>query len=171
MDRLGSLVRIAILLSLAVLLLGGVLLIAGPERFAAWLPRRPLPEMDLRHLPAAEKRGVLACTPGLCAAGTIDLVIEPVDLPTEELRRRLFAFIDQSPEVTLIDISPDGRQWRFRVTVPGKAVPDVVVVRMAGQPDGRTALAIYSTAMGWGADHARQQRRVRRWLAILRPEE
>ncbi len=168
MDRLGNLVRIAILLSLAVLLLGGVLLVMGPERFAAWLPRRPLPEMDLRHL-AADKRGVLACSPGLCAEGTVDLVIEPVDMPVDELRRRLLAFVDHSPEVTLLDVAPDGQQWRFRVMVPGEAVPDVVVVRMAPRAHGRTALAIYSTAMGWGVDHARQQQRVRRWLAILRP--
>ncbi len=171
MDRLSNLVRIAILLSLAVLLLGGVLLIVGPGRFAAWLPRKPLPEMDLRHLSAADKRGVLACSPGLCAAGTVDLVIAPVSLPADELRRRLVAFVDHTPEVTLIDIAPDGWQWRFRVTVPGEAVPDVVVVRMAEGADGRTALAIYSTAMGWGTDRARQERRVRRWLAILRPEE
>ncbi len=169
MDRLGNLVRIAILLSLAVLLLGGVVLIVGPARFVAWLPRKPLPEMDLRHLSAADKRGVLACSPGLCAAGTIDLVIEPVRLPADELRRRLLAFVDHSPDVTLLDIAPDGWQWRFRVTVAGEAVPDVVVVRMAEGADGRTALAIYSTAMGWAADRVRQQRRVRRWLAILRP--
>ena len=171
MDRLGNLVRIAILLSLAVLLLGGVMLIVGPERFTAWLPRKPLPEMDLRHLATAEKRGVLACSPGLCATGTVDLVIEPVPLPAEELRRRLLAFVDHSPEVALIDIAADGWQWRFRVTVPDKAVPDVVVVRMAEGEDGRTALAIYSTAMGWETDRTRQQRRVRRWLAILRPEK
>ena len=170
MDRLGNLVRLAILLSLAVLLLGGVLLIVGPERFVAWLPRKPLPEMDPRHL-TADKRGVLACSPGLCADGTVDLVIAPVALPAEELQRRLLAFVDQSPEITLLDIAPDGRQWRFRVTVPGQAVPDVVVVRMAPRADGRTALAIYSTAMGWQADRARQERRLRRWLAILRPDK
>ncbi len=168
MDRLGSILKIAILLSIAVLLLGGLLLILGPERMADWIPRRPLPEMDLRALPA-DKPGVLACTPGLCAEETIDIAIEPLDLPDDELRRRLFAFVDGSPEIALIDIAPDGRQWRFRVSVPGEPVPDVVVVRIDARADGRTGLAIYSTAMGWGADRARQERRVRRWLAILRP--
>ncbi len=167
LERLG---RWALIASLLVVLAGLALLFAGPKALERWLPHRGIERVDFARLEPDHPRGFLACSPGLCRSEAVDLPVEPLPLAPEEARRRLFALVDSSPGTTLLKIAPDGRQWSFRVSMNDRPVPDVVSVRMLPAGEGRTAIAIYSRAVGWGGgDRARQAARVRRWLAILRP--
>ncbi len=167
LERLG---RWALVASFLVVLAGLALLLVGPGALERWLPHRDVGRVDFARLSADHPRGFLACSPGLCPQQAVDLVVEPLPLPPQQVRRRLFAFVDGSPEISLLKISPDGRQWSFRVSMSDRPLPDVVSVRMEPAGERRTAIAIYSRAVGWGGgDHGRQASRVKRWLAILHP--
>ncbi|RMF17837.1 MAG: hypothetical protein D6757_00625, partial [Alphaproteobacteria bacterium] len=95
LERLG---RWALVVSFLVVLAGLALLLVGPGALDRWLPHRSIERIDFATLPADHPRGFLACSPGLCPKEAVDLTVEPLPLAPDEARRRLFAFIDASPE-------------------------------------------------------------------------
>lgn len=112
----------------------------------------------------------LACHKDFCQNARPDEITEVFTVPVNELIDRLTRFIDDptNNQIEVKSFDLQNRQFVFLVYTSSSPFPDVVTVKLYDLGAPFSGISILSQTLKGDDDTNRNQRRVKRWLAILK---
>ncbi len=163
----------AIGVSILILMAGGILLYPGARDYmVAIFGGGSVQEVDFFTLdPDPRFDHFLACPSDICAATDDFLTIDDLNISATELRNILLEFTDSLPTVSVRSFDMSILQFEFIERSPVRQIPDIITVRIFEKGPNRSALAIYSRSFSGRAEERSNERRVKRWLRMISPNE
>jgi len=158
----------SIVLSLLVIVAGAVLIVAGDSLpLGKIFGTKELEEVNFETLVVSENSGhYLICPDDICRATTPNETPKIYPLTINNLRDRLFRFIDNNPNIDLRSMDLSNAQFEFTENTTKSPFPDVITVRFFRVDDKKSTLAIYSNSI-YHNDATINRDRVKRWLRAL----
>lgn len=173
MNSIDIIRNVAIGLSVVVIIAGALLLLPGANKYLEGIfGTGDLPDVDFQTLQLKDSPNqYLVCPQGICQNAAAHETAPVYDMPVEDLRARLFSYLDSQPDIEVQRMDLPNRQFDIIQRTPTMRFPDLVTVKFYALEDGRSTLAIYSRSLYGYSDVGTNKRRVRRWLQIIAPNE
>jgi uncharacterized protein (DUF1499 family) len=157
----GGLVGLVVVYALAAAVVGRSELLAllfGP------VERSPIDFESLERGPAPNQYLV---APAGFGSARVDAEAPSFALTPEQLRDRWVAALDGMPRVKMLSADADRLQYNFEERSRLVGFPDTITVRFLPDAGGGSTLAVYSRSHYGYSDLGANEKRVKRWLALL----
>lgn len=167
-----DIVRIAAIgLSVIVILLGALLLLPGSNSFLekVFTTKEPSFEGFSTLQRTGKPNDYLVCPEGLCTTAEVDELSPIWDVPVDQLKSSLTALADTSPNIALRSYDPDQSLFSFVERTPTMRFPDLIWVQIFPVGEDQSEIAIYSRSVYGYSDVGVNEKRVKRWMALLAP--